>query len=615
MAPARPLRTSCRAGPRCSVIIAAHNRAAYVANLLESLARQDCPPNTFEAIVVDDGSTDGTGAVVSSLALPYEATCIRKPHESNRGRTRNVGLLQARGDVVIFADADMLCPPGFVRAHLALHDRYGPCVVSAWHQRLREPVGYPLPDDWEQRAQAAADTCFAPGVSLYTDGPPFITANASCRRLDALEIGLFDERFTGYGYEDLDLGYRLHLLGRRFVSDRSTMAYHQPHPDSPAKSAEGSWNLQHYRRKNFAPRRVLHLLGWMVAGGVERFVLQLCRGLRDHQHLMSCAVSRAPEFFQADFAALGVKVHHLAPDALGSFLAAHPADILHVHCPHEWMPAVTRWRGSAAVVVTLHGVFGMPTPPPPSRIALVSSRQLQRQPEPPEHYRLIHAGIDRDEFRPRGLGHEMRAKLGIPPQAFVIGSAGRFGMDKFSPRMAAVYLELLAALPDLYVLLLGQGPFVADYQAMAAARGVQQRLLTPGPVRNVGDYLEAMDLSVHATERDAFGTANVEAMAMGLPVVAPRLSGPLETIVDGETGFLCASLGEMVARTIECATGQHDLVAMGRAARRRALQFDCRRTALRYKLLYDEVLDGAQYWWPPHPPVPAGQLPALSFRA
>ncbi|NPV45882.1 MAG: glycosyltransferase [Armatimonadetes bacterium] len=612
MASAGSLHAGSGARLRCSVIVAAHNRARYVANLLETLARQDCPLGTFEAIVVDDGSTDGTSALVSSLALPYETTCIRKPHESNRGRTRNLGVLQARGDVVIFVDADMLCPPGFVRAHLELHDRCGPCAVSAWHQRLREPVGYPLPDDWEQRAQAAADTCFAPGVSLYTDGPPFITANASCRRLDALEVGLFDEWFTGYGYEDLDLGYRLHLLGRRFVSDRSTMAYHQPHPDSPTKGAEGSRNLHHYRRKNFAPRRVLHLLGWMVAGGVERFVLQLCRGLKDHQHLMTSAVVREPEFFQDEFPALGVQVWHLAPDELGTYLAAHPADILHVHCPHEWMPAVTRWRGTTAVVVTLHGVFGMLNPPPPSRVALVASGQLQRQPEPHERYRLIHAGVDLDEFRPRGVGDAMRARLGIPPQAFVVGSAGRFGMDKFSLRMAAVYLEVLSALPDLYVLLLGQGPLMADYQAMAAERGVRQRLLTPGPVRDVGGYMEAMDLSVHATEREAFGTANVEAMAMGLPVVAPRLSGPLETIVDGETGFLCDSLGEMIARTIECATGHHDLTSMGRAARRRACEFSYRRTALRYKLLYDEVLDGAQYWWPPHPPVPAGQLKALS---
>lgn len=597
---------------RCSIIIAAYNRAPYVANLLETLTRQDCPPGTFEAIVVDDGSTDGTSDLVSSLRLPYDTTCVRKHNENNRGRTRNLGVLQARGDVLIFVDADMLCPPGFVSAHLALHDRHGPCAVAAWHQRLLEPVGHPLPDDWEHRAKASAETCFAPGVSLYTEGPPFITANASCRRLDALEVGLFDEWFTGYGYEDLDLGYRLHLLGRRFVSDRRTTAYHQPHPESSAKSSEGPRNLQHYRHKHFFRRRVLHLVGWMVAGGVERFVLHLCRGLHAGQHLMSCAVVREPEFFQDDFAALGVEVSRLAPDDLGTYLAAHPADILHVHCPHHWMPAVSRWRGSAAVVVTLHGVFGMPTSRPPSRIGVVATHQLRRQPEPPEHYRLIHAGVDLDEFFPHGPGHEMRARLGIPPRAFVIGSAGRFGMDKFSPRMASVYLESLSALLHLYVLLLGQGPLIEDYQAMAAARGVQARLLTPGPVRDVSGYMEAMDLCVHATERDAFGTANVEAMAMGLAVVAPRLSGPLETILDGETGFLCDSLGEMVARTIECATGQHDLAAMGRAARQRACQFDCRRTALRYKLLYDEVLDGAQYWWPPHPPVPMGQLRALS---
>jgi len=86
---------------RLSVIIPCYNTARYLAESLTSACRQSMPPH--EVIVVDDGSTDESGAVAESFGGPVR--CVRLPHQGI-GATRNEGLAQATGDVVAFLDAD-----------------------------------------------------------------------------------------------------------------------------------------------------------------------------------------------------------------------------------------------------------------------------------------------------------------------------------------------------------------------------------------------------------------------------------------------------------------------------------------------------------------------------
>jgi glycosyltransferase involved in cell wall biosynthesis len=81
-------------------------------------------------------------------------------------------------------------------------------------------------------------------------------------------------------------------------------------------------------------------------------------------------------------------------------------------------------------------------------------------------------------------------------------------------------------------------------------------------------------------------------------VVACKTGGIRETVVDGECGFLCETGEEMIRRVLELADGVHDLARLSRNATARARLFDERRTAMRYKLLYDEVIEGARYGWP-----------------
>ena len=602
--------------PECSIIMPAFNRRPFLANALESLAQQRCRPGAFEVVLVDDGSTDGTREMVAGLQLPYPLHYIHKPNHNSRAEARNRAILAARGPILLFVDCDMLCPPDFVETHLGLQRRYGPCIVAGWHRCLDAPLPTPLPADWLWQVDSRENRreC-RPGINTGSDLVPFITANSSCSRADALEVGLFDESFVGYGHEDLDLGYRLHLLGRRTVSDRATLAYHQAHRVEPTRESEVGPNVARYTRKNLSNKRVLHLCQAMVAGGIERFLLSLSRHLHGRQHTFTYGVQRTPEHFEQEFGDLGVEVRQLTAEHIGEYLRSEPFDVIHVHSPRQWLPHLGEWMDRIPVVVTVHSPHPWRALPRPHRVVCGGWGLMRCQPDSPENYYVIECGTDPQAFAPRGVGPRIRSSLGLPDDAFVVGTVARLSDDKISRRMADAYLELLRHAERLHVLLVGGGTTSEYLRERAAELGCAERLWLPGAVSNVADYLEALDLCAHAVEEETFGIAIVEAMANGLPVVAPRLCGPIDTIVEGECGFLCDSMGQFIARVLEFARGEHDMAAMSLNAMKRARRYDERRTALKYKLIYDEAVNGARYWWPPRSSPDDGAAPHQTARA
>jgi GT2 family glycosyltransferase len=122
--------------------------------------------------------------------------------------------------VVVFLDSDMTVVPGFLRAHAELHGQEDHAVGIG---DIRFGGGVP-----STRLSRYLETR---GVHKLAPGEPvpfkcFATGNASVRRDRLLQAGLFDEEFTAYGGEDLELGYRLHLQGARFRFLAKGLAHH-----------------------------------------------------------------------------------------------------------------------------------------------------------------------------------------------------------------------------------------------------------------------------------------------------------------------------------------------------------------------------------------------------
>jgi glycosyltransferase involved in cell wall biosynthesis len=271
--------------PGCSVVVPTYNRAELLRRTLDSLAGQQLPRTSFEVLVVDDGSSDHTAELVGSYHDRLELRYFFQPDEGWRvAQARNVGISRARAEVCVFVDSGVVLHSGCLRAHLDRHrqaDRptavlgyvHGNVCEGAEAEAMARALRSDDPDTsidllaaigrWPDirdslyaRCADELDGLPAPWILCWTGN-----FSAPIERLSA--VGGFDEQFRSWGDEDIDLGYRLHLAGVRFVVDRSASSFHYPHgSDFGHNLSQARDNHRYMARKYGTPvAQLLPLLG------------------------------------------------------------------------------------------------------------------------------------------------------------------------------------------------------------------------------------------------------------------------------------------------------------------------------------------------------------------
>jgi glycosyltransferase involved in cell wall biosynthesis len=201
-----------------SVVIPTYNRLPILRKCLRALEEQQisAPVQGYEVVVVDDGSSDDTVPWLRAhtAALPH-VRLIRQEH-GGPAEGRNRGVREARGDVIVFIDSDLVVTPTFLSSHAR-------ALAGAWQQR-------------------GDRLCFTYGAVVNTanfDHPTsephkltdlswayFATGNVAIDRQVLERAGLFDTGFHLYGWEDLELGERLRQLGVVLVRAPEAVGYH-----------------------------------------------------------------------------------------------------------------------------------------------------------------------------------------------------------------------------------------------------------------------------------------------------------------------------------------------------------------------------------------------------
>ena len=203
-----------------SLVIPTYNRAHSLHKTLESLARQECPRDYFDVIVVDDGSSDST-AQVCAATYPFTLNYIYQP---NRGSAagRNRGAQYSDSPILIFIDDDIRLEPAYVRAltettvagaHLIALGTIRPCASaddSTFKQVYMNRISRPAVRD---------------GDVSFTE---LTSNNLSVKRSDFNEIGTWRD-VAGDGqtlWGDLEFGYRAFKSGFAIHRVGSAVCYH-----------------------------------------------------------------------------------------------------------------------------------------------------------------------------------------------------------------------------------------------------------------------------------------------------------------------------------------------------------------------------------------------------
>lgn len=206
--------------PGFSIVIPTYQRREVVSAAVGALCRVRYG-GTFEAIVVVDGSTDGTADALAALETPFPLRVVTQP---NRGAAsaRNHGARLASGEVLLFLDDDMMADPEILEQHARSHAGGADAVLGHIPLDPGSPRNFLSAGvaSWaEERRQRLVETG---EVTMYD----IITPQLSVRRAVFEALGGFDEAFTrggSYGNEDLDLGVRL-LEGYRVVFNPDAVA-------------------------------------------------------------------------------------------------------------------------------------------------------------------------------------------------------------------------------------------------------------------------------------------------------------------------------------------------------------------------------------------------------
>jgi glycosyltransferase involved in cell wall biosynthesis len=151
-------------------------------------------------------------------------------------------------------------------------------------------------------------------------------------------------------------------------------------------------------------------------------------------------------------------------------------------------------------------------------------------------------GVDTSRFNPyelRKYAGDIRKELGIPADAYVLGSIAALVRDKGVNEMVAAFVGVAREYSNAYLLIIGQTVEKDTVGKETLEQiGHHERIINIGWQKEPEKYLAVMNAFVLPTYREGFGVVNVEASAMELPVISTDVPGPNESIVDGETGLL-----------------------------------------------------------------------------
>lgn len=204
---------------------------------------------------------------------------------------------------------------------------------------------------------------------------------------------------------------------------------------------------------------------------------------------------------------------------------------------------------------------------------------------------VIPNGIDLRPFV-APITYDGRSHYDIPETAVVATYVGRLSMEKNLPVLLKQFAVARDLVPDLFLLLVGDGPETAELMRLARSLHIDGSVRFAGavPYSEIPGLLALADFFVTASVSEVHPLTVIEAMASGLPVAATRSPGILDSVISGETGFLTGDPERGLAAAMAAlATNPARRIAMGCAAREASLPYDIRVTVRETLALYDRL--------------------------
>jgi glycosyltransferase involved in cell wall biosynthesis len=366
--------------------------------------------------------------------------------------------------------------------------------------------------------------------------------------------------------------------------------------------------------------RALHLIKATGIAGAETHLLALLPALRQQKIECSVILMEDPRIPQHHFRELleqsGIPVEtlpirwHLDPTLpanLDGVMRRAPFDILHAHLPHGEVYGEIAMRSfpSRRFVISRHNddrfrrwlpmrwVFASSLRRADRIIAISQSLRrflVEVEKAPANKIEVIPYGLDPESFARDAHPGAFRAEIGARENPLV-GFIGRLTGQKGVDILLRAFALVERRHPTVELILAGDGPERPALSRLAQSLGLQ-RVMFLGWRADAADVLADLDLLVVPSRWEGFGLVALEAMAMGIPVVASNASALPEIVAPGQTGLLVSpgDAGELADAITTILSGPKRAAEMGRAGRERVrTEFPVERMAKRTSDLYHSL--------------------------
>lgn len=370
------------------------------------------------------------------------------------------------------------------------------------------------------------------------------------------------------------------------------------------------------------PTRVLWLIKGLGPGGAEQLLVSAAK-VGDHERFDYRVAFVRPDKtqFVAPLEEAGVAASRLGEGHRGRWgwvldlrRQMAGAQIVHAHSPLlaglARLLALTLPRSRRPVTVsTEHNVWGNFALPTRLLNALTASLDARRWAVSQEVQRsmwrpwrggaqvLIHGIVRSDEqIHPVGTRERIRRELGIPEDAVVAITVANLRREKDYPNLLRAAQIACTEDPRLVVLAVGQGPLEDEVRSLHRELGLGERVQILGYRSDVPDLLAASDIFVLGSAFEGLPVSIMEAMAVGLPVVATAVGGVPEAVVEGRTGLMVQphDASALATALLKVSLDSELRHRLGEASQERSGMFDIRTAVAVQQQAYAELAPSTQ---------------------
>ena len=299
---------------------------------------------------------------------------------------------------------------------------------------------------------------------------------------------------------------------------------------------------------------------YLSAIGMTRFLYRLSAG-----------TSRLQRCIKQENIAL---VHSNTSAVWGGALAARRSQIPHLWHVHEIITRPTAVRKAMTWMVSNYSDHVV------AISHAVAKHLLAEQPRLEQRLSIIYDAVDTERFRPDIDAKELRSEWHIDAKEVLVGVVGRISAWKGQNLFLKAFANALPSAPGLRAVIVGEAPAGEDWRieelkVLSEELGIGNKVVWAGYRTDTPQVMAALDILVlPSTQPEPFGMVVLEAMSTAKPVIATAHGGPLETIVEGETGFLVSTSDPSgMANVLQnLANNAHLRLHLGEKARQRVAQ-------------------------------------------